>query len=158
MAMAMTLVGLVAVACGGGSKSTSSTTTPASVETTGSTAGSVGGVDTTQCIAAGQAIAAAEAAIPQAIAGNVPDLSSQLQAMQTFAASAPEEIRSDLGVVVDAFAQFAQIIQDANLQPGQTPSAATIAQLTQAASALNTTEITTALQNVNTWIAQNCSV
>jgi hypothetical protein len=157
MAMAMTLVGLVAAACGGGSNSSSSTTTPPSVETTG-TAGSIGGFDTTQCIAAGQAIAAAEAAIPQAIAGTVPDLSTQLQAMQTFAQSAPEEIKADLQVVVDAFGQFAQIIQDANLQPGQTPSAATIAQLTQAASALNTSEITTALQNVNTWIAQNCSV
>jgi ABC-type glycerol-3-phosphate transport system substrate-binding protein len=156
MAVAMTLMALVAVGCGGGSNNTSSTTTPASVEPTGSTV-STGGFDPATCSAVSESLSAAAAAIPAAINGSSGDIQQQVDALQAALASAPDDIKADLQTVTDGYAHWLQVWQDANIQPGQIPSAEVISQLTEAAQAVTSTDFNAAVGRISTWIQANCT-
>jgi hypothetical protein len=147
----MGLLVLLVAGCGG--SSTPATTTLGPVTTTG---GIPGGFTSGQCASAAQAMAAAAAAVPQAITGAGVDISQSVAQLQAAVDAAPDDIKADLQVVSDGYAQFAQVLADANIQPGQIPPAAVLQQLTQAASSLNTDAFKAAVDRVGTWFRDEC--
>jgi hypothetical protein len=127
---------------------------PGSVAT--SIGNAVGGLDTTQCTDAATAMGQAAAAVPLAISGQSVDVQGSVDKLQAAVDAAPDDIQPDLQTVADGYSAFAQVLTDANLQPGQIPSAAVIQQLTDAAQALDTDAFKAAADRVNTWLRDQC--
>ena len=98
-------------------------------------------------------------AFSQAIgsAGSGGDLSDEAEAFQEFAGNAPEEIRDDMQTLADAYEEIIAALGDVDLQPGETPSAEQVAQLTQALSSINSADVTAASERIGTWAQENCS-
>jgi hypothetical protein len=68
--------------------------------------------------------------------------------------AAPEEIRSDIETVADAWATVP--FEDLGLEPGEPPSAADIARYQQALAATATPEVTAANERLTAWAEENC--
>ena len=60
-------------------------------------------------------------------------------------------------VLADAYDEIIAALGDVDLQPGETPSAEQIAQLTQALSSINSADVTAASERIGTWAQENCS-
>jgi hypothetical protein len=148
------LAGVLLVGCGGGSGDNGTVAT--SPAASGAVAGSI---DAGKCADAATAMAAAAAAIPQAIGGTAGDLTTSVDQLQALTDAAPADIRADLQIVTDGYAKIVQILADANFDPnsGQVPSADVIAQLTAAAQELDKAEFRDATTRVNAWFANGCS-
>jgi hypothetical protein len=106
-----------------------------------------------------QQLASAGAAFGQAIgsATSGGDLSDEAEAFQEFAANAPEEIREDMQTLADAYDEIIAVLADVDLDPGATPSAEQIGELTQALASINQTEVTAASQRIAAWAQENCT-
>jgi hypothetical protein len=102
----------------------------------------------TAFVALGQAVAAS--------GGSDESVEESSRLFQEFADKAPDEIKDDIQVLADAYAEYIAVLGDIGLQAGETPSADQIQQITQASAALSTPEVAAASENFNTWASTNC--
>ncbi len=70
--------------------------------------------------------------------------------------NAPEEIRGDIQVLADAWEQYADVLDDVRVEPGQTPDPEDVAKLQQALASIDQQEVAAASQRVNAWTTENC--
>jgi hypothetical protein len=132
------------------------------VAATGDAGGDSGGVggplDAAECAKVVTAMAAAAAAVPQVLSGEVGDLSASIEQMEAFAQEAPEEIRDDLVVVAQAYSAYSAALQDSGWDPssGEAPPPEVVAALTAAGQELQNADFVAASERVQTWFAGNC--
>jgi hypothetical protein len=120
--------------------------------------GDIGVIDAGQCAEVAAAMAAAAQAIPAAFSGSETDLEASIQQLQAFADAAPDEIAADLAIIYEAYAEFAQILADADFDPasGQAPPPEVIAALEQASATLDSAEVQAAAERVNAYFEAGC--
>ena len=155
-------VALLAAAsgCGGGSKKSASTTTAAAKTTT---TASTQAAKTTPSFASAhncgqlRSLGAQVAKSLQASSGNLQaTVQNEDAVLQALAKAAPSEIRSDFQTFADAFHSYIQAIAKLKLKAGSVPTAAQIAQLTNAAKSLSTAKLQAAEQHLSAWAQKNC--
>jgi len=73
-----------------------------------------------------------------------------------FADSAPEEIRADFQILADAWDEYADILPDLQVEPGETPDPEALAQLQQALAAIDQEEVAAASERISAWAEANC--
>jgi hypothetical protein len=97
-----------------------------------------------------------------AAASNASQGNAGAQAKQTakvfkqFADAAPGSVRPDLETFAAAFEQYASALSGVHLKQGQTPSAADVAKLSQAAQAFSAPKIRAAEAHLQSWAKTNC--
>ena len=141
-------------ACGGGDDDGGGTTGAAA----GDGGGVAGPLDAVECAQVVSAMAAAAAAVPQVMSGEVGDLGTSVDQLEAMAAKAPEEIRADLLTVAQGYAAYSQALQDSGWDPssGEAPPPEVIAALTAAGQALDDADFQAASERVSAWFADNC--
>ena len=141
-------------ACGGGDDDGGGTTGAAA----GDGGGVAGPLDAVECAQVVSAMAAAAAAVPQVMSGEVGDLGTSVDQLEAMAAKAPEEIRADLLTVAQGYAAYSQALQDSGWDPssGEAPPPEVIAALTAAGQALDDADFQAASDRVSAWFADNC--
>lgn len=163
--IAILIVGaLTLAACGGGDDSSAASTPAAGATgvTGGGATGDAGGAGifgSAECASAVAAWSSAAAAAGLAAAGTPDDLEQSLDQLQAFAETAPEEIRDDLTLVYQAYAEFITALQDAGYDPasGQVPTPDQIAAIEAASQSLDDADVQAASENVSAWFDANCS-
>jgi hypothetical protein len=100
----------------------------------------------------------ASSAIGEALSGaNSPDeVQAASDRFHEFAENVPEEIQDDVQVLADVYDKYIAVIADIDLQPGETPSAEQIGQLTAALQDIDQQAVTEASTNLSTWATENC--
>jgi hypothetical protein len=164
------LLALVGAGCGGGDDEaasddtvvTETTTDETTDETTTDTDEDTGTAPDLGTFLSGdcQELVAAYAALSQAFAaasGGGDDFTEESQAFQAFADEAPDEIRGDIEVLAEAYAEYAGIISDLGIQPGEIPDADDLEALSTAAASFNSAEVTAASERLTAWTTENCS-
>jgi hypothetical protein len=144
----------VFAACGGGDDDAGGTTGAA-----GGDGGAIAGpLDAAECAQVVGAMAAAAAAVPQVMSGEVGDLGTSVDQLEAMAAQAPEEIRDDLVTVAQGYSAYVAALQDSGYDPasGQAPPPEVIAALTEAGQALDDADFQAASERVSAWFADNC--
>jgi hypothetical protein len=172
LAVLVMALALVAAGCGGGDDSaasdettveetttsedttTSEETTTESTDTTGS--GVVGSGVTEDCLSAVAAFTALGQAVGAAGGGNAANVDEAAQAFSDYADNAPDEIKADLQVLGKAYATYIKAVNDLGLQPGDTPSASQLAQLSSASQELATPEVQAAAEHWTAWAQKEC--
>jgi hypothetical protein len=169
-ALAALSLGLVAAGCGGGDDEasdepdtvvtdteTDETTDETTDTTDDGTDTDVSGFDfsSEEC----QQLVEAGSAFGQAFgsATSGADLSDEAEAFQEFADNAPEEIREDMQTLAAAYDEIIAALADIDIEPGTTPSAEQIAELTQALASIDQTEVTAASERIGVWAQENCT-
>jgi hypothetical protein len=161
LALLVMALALVAAGCGGGddeSSASDDTTieeTTTSEDTTDETssdgdddvAGILGDED---CVA----LASVGATFAQAVTGATDE--EAVEALQDLADNVPDEIRADVQIVADWFAEYSAKLQDIGLDAGTTPSAQQLAELQAALTATNQEELTAASERLSAWASENC--
>ena len=84
------------------------------------------------------------------------DLKDSARLFQEFVDKAPGEIKADLQIMADAFIKYADVLGDVDLKSGETPSAADLAKLQEAAQSIDTAKVTAASQRLSAWAQKNC--
>jgi hypothetical protein len=163
MTIAVVLVlALFGASCGGDSDEASDTDTVVTETTEGITAEETTTEESSDdgSFSAGECseLIAAAASVSQAFSatGETSEVEESRAQFEEFADNAPEEIRDDLQVLLGAYEEFADILDDSGFEPGETPSAEAIAELQAAIAAIDQAEITEASANVNAWTTANC--
>jgi hypothetical protein len=161
---------LVGAGCGGDDESSADTDTVA-VETTDETTTDETTTDETTTdetttddgsggsLASGDCddLISASAALGRAFSGvESNDLDESTEAFSTFADEAPEEIRADLELMARVYEEYFDAIQEAGLEPGETPSAEEALAFQQALASVDLQEFSAASQRFTTWAATNC--
>ena len=85
--------------------------------------------------------------------GDVDDVS---ELFEEFADRAPEEIRDDFAILAEAYASYAEVIGDVQIEPGETPDAEALARLQEALASIDQAEVTAASQRISDWATENC--
>ncbi len=150
------LLALAGAGCGGGDDETAADTDTVTETTTNETTtdGSevFGDDECAELVAAYTALGNAFAA-----AGGTDADSEEVQGLlERFAGEAPAEIRDDIQVLAEAYAQYAEALGEIDLEPNEIPDAEDLAKIQAAVSSLNQAEITEASQNVSQWTTENC--
>src|SRR4249919_2455102 len=160
---------LVAAGCGGGNnesaastetttteESTTSdtttseeTTTEVSTDTTDLT-GILGNED---CLA----LASVGATMAQAFAGASGTTNENSAELDALASKVPDEIKSDVQVLAQAFATYSAKLKDIGIEPGATPTAAQLQQLQAAIASLDQQELTAASNRIEAWSKEHCT-
>jgi hypothetical protein len=99
-------------------------------------------------------LASIGATFAQAITGATDDEAAQ--AFQNLVDDVPDEIKADVQVLADWFAQYTAKLQDIGIEAGQTPTADQLQQLQAALVATNQQELEAASQRLQTWANENC--
>jgi hypothetical protein len=166
------LFAFVLVSCGdGGADDTTTTQSNDVEETTTTTAapeaddddegGSLEGFSST-CLEATQGMAAAVSAyssgMTQAFGGSLDEESLQLAADQldAMAEAAPDEIKDDFAVIATELGVFYDALVEMGYEPGATPDADQLAELSALAETFNTDAFEEAGDNINAWFEENC--
>jgi hypothetical protein len=170
-AVLVAALALVGAGCGGGDDegagdtdtvvvtdtTTEDTTTDETTtdETVTDTDGSAFDFSSDEC----QELVAAGAAFGQAFtsATTGADLSDEADKFSEFADNAPEEIRDDMQVLAGAYEEIVAAFADVDLDPGATPSAEQIAELTQALSTIDQAGVSAAGERISAWAQENCT-
>jgi hypothetical protein len=149
------------VACGGddASASADTVTDAAGGGDGGADDGGAGIFDSAECAQAVAAWSQAAQAAGAAMSGTSEDISASVDALQAFAASAPEEIRDDFTTVYEAYAAFIGALEDSGYDPasGAIPTAEQIAAIEAASQSLDDAEVAGASERVTAWFDDNCS-
>lgn len=121
--------------------------------------GGAGIFDSAECAQAVAAWSQAAQAAGAAMSGTAEDISASVDALQAFAASAPEEIRDDFTTVYEAYAAFIGALEDSGYDPasGAIPTAEQIAAIEAASQSLDDAEVAGASERVTAWFDDNCS-
>jgi len=161
LAVLVMALALVAAGCGGGDDSaasdettveetTTSGDTTTSEETTAT--GDLSGVlDDEDCVK----LASIGATFAQAITGATDEEAAE--AFQNLVNEVPDEIKADVQVLADWFADYAAKVKDIGIEAGKTPTAAQIQQLSAALAGTNQEEVSAASERLGTWANENCS-
>jgi Xaa-Pro aminopeptidase len=154
---------LVAAGCGGSDESSApvettteetttdeTTTEETTTEETGTTdlSGVLGDED---CLA----LASVGASFAQAVTGATDEEAAA--ALQKLADEVPDEIKADVQVLADWFAEYTAKLKDIGIEAGQTPTADQLQQLQAALAATNQEELTAASQRLEAWTQENCT-
>ncbi len=161
VAVVVTLA-VAGVGCGGGDESasgdstvtettteettTEETTTDESTDT-GDLAGVLADED---CLK----LASVGATFSQAIAGATDEEAAA--AFQNLVDDVPDEIKADVQVLANWFAEYTAKLKDIGLEAGQTPTADQLQQLQAALTSTNQEELTAASERLQTWASENC--
>jgi hypothetical protein len=163
----LVLGSLLLAACGGGDDGGSDEAGGDARGTTGGDAGEVTGSDgdgdvgmfgAGECAEVVAAMAAATSGISAAMSGSGADLEQSIEAMQAFAAEAPEEIREDFQLLAEAYARVGQALADSGYDPasGEPPSAEAIAALQAVGDDLNSPELQAASERITAYFDAEC--
>ena len=163
LALLVMALALVAAGCGGSDNesagsddttieettSTESTTEETTDESMGT--GDLSGVlNDEDCLR----LAGIGATFAQAITGATDEEAAE--AFQNLVEEVPDEIKADVQVLADWFADYSAKVKDIGIQAGQTPTAEQIQQLSAALADTNQDEVTAASQRLGTWANENC--
>ena len=158
---------LLAAGCGGGDSKDSAGAVTATIESTDTTdaTDTSGGTDTSSteaslegCTELADLSAKFTQALGAATSGSaMPDLEETAKIYEDFADQVPEEIRDAFRTFAAAFATYADVLQDVDLTPGETPDPETLQKLADAAQAFNDTELTAATAEIEAWVKENCT-
>ena len=69
---------------------------------------------------------------------------------------APSEIRADLATIAEFFTEYAEVLRDLELQPGEAPSAEDLQKIQAAFASIDQPELTAASERISTWAEENC--
>jgi hypothetical protein len=161
LAVLVMALALVAAGCGGGDDSTASDET--TVEETTSSEETTTSEETTDTDVDASAILGDEdclklasigATFAQAVTGATDEEATE--AFQNLVDDVPDEIKADVQVLADWFAEYSAKLKDIGLQAGQTPTAAQVAQLQAALADTNQEELTAASERLQAWANANC--
>jgi hypothetical protein len=102
------------------------------------------------------ALVAAGASLAHAFAGGsgTDENSAELEEL---AEKVPEEIKADVQVLANAYAEYAAELQDIGLTAGATPTADQLQQLQAALASIDQEEVTAASNRLSTWSQENCT-
>ena len=160
LAVLVMALALVAAGCGGGDDSAASdeptveettsedTTTAEDTTATGDLSGIL---DDEDCLK----LASIGATFAQAITGATDEEAAE--AFQNLVDEVPDEIKADVQVLADWFADYAAKVKDIGIEAGKTPTAAQIQQLSAALAGTNQEEVSAASERLGTWANENCS-
>lgn len=163
LALIVLALALVAAGCGGGDDdstavaettveetTTTEETTPEETTSDGDTdlSGVLGDEDCLELASIGATFAAA-------ISGATDE--EAVEAFQQLADNVPDEIQADVQILADWFAEYTAKLEDIGLEPGATPTAEQIQQLTAALAATNQEEVTAASERIGAWSNENCT-
>jgi hypothetical protein len=151
----LSIVALAFVACGGGDDSGDGGGSD------GGGGGSIdgGALDAATCAQVVAAMASAYSGTSAAMTGgNAGDMQSSIDALENFAANAPDEIADDMQTLAAAYAQVTQALADSGYDPtsGVAPTPEQAAALQQATAGLNSEEFQQASDNVTAWFQEQC--
>ncbi|MFO7571902.1 MAG: hypothetical protein R6W48_04785 [Gaiellaceae bacterium] len=162
LALLVSALLLVGAGCGGGDDEASGDADTILTETTtdDSTTDTSGTDDDVPDFVSGdcQELVAAYVAIGQAFGSTSggSDIDEQAEIFQRFADRVPEEIRADMQTLASAYSQYADVLADAGLEPGEIPSAAQAQQLQDALQSVGSADVTAAGERVSAWTEENC--
>jgi hypothetical protein len=144
---------LVAAGCGGSDDESSAvdeTTTDETTTDDGDTdlSGILGDEDCAALVAAGASFA-------QAFSGTSDP--EQAEALAELAETVPDEIKADVQVLADWYADYGAKLKDIGIEAGQTPSAEQLVELQAALTSADSEELTAASERLSTWSNENCS-
>lgn len=167
--LVLLLVALVVVSCGGDAGGDDTTTAPSddvNVTTTTAAAPDDDGNDldslSSTCLEATQGMAAAVSAystgMAQAFGGSLDDESLQLTAdqLEAMAEAAPDEIKDDLKAIAEQLGAFYTALAESGYEPGATPDADQLAELSALAESIDNEAFEEASDNINAWFEENC--
>lgn len=159
LALALTVV---ASGCGGSDSESSGTTTDTTTLTDTTTEETTTGEATDETDLSGVladedclALASVGATFAQAISGATDEEAAE--AFQKLADEVPDEIKADVQILADWFAEYTAKLKDIGIEAGQTPSADQLQQLQAAIAATNQDELTAASQRLEAWTQENCT-
>jgi hypothetical protein len=161
LAVLVMALALVVAGCGGGDDSTASDET--TVEETTTSEDTTTSEETTDTDVDASAILGDEdclklasigATFAQAVTGATDEEATE--AFQNLVDDVPDEIKADVQVLADWFAEYSAKLKDIGLQAGQTPTAAQVAQLQAALADTNQEELTAASERLQAWANANC--
>ena len=161
LAVLVMALALVAAGCGGGDDSTASDET--TVEETTTSEDTTTSEETTDTDVDASAVLGDEdclklasigATFAQAVTGATDEEATE--AFQNLVDDVPDEIKADVQVLADWFAEYSAKLKDIGLQAGQTPTAAQVAQLQAALADTNQEELTAASERLQAWANANC--
>jgi len=161
LAVLVMALALVVAGCGGGDDSTASDET--TVEETTTSEDTTTSEETTDTDVDASAILGDEdclklasigATLAQAVTGATDEEATE--AFQNLVDDVPDEIKADVQVLADWFAEYSAKLKDIGLQAGQTPTAAQVAQLQAALADTNQEELTAASERLQAWANANC--
>jgi ABC-type glycerol-3-phosphate transport system substrate-binding protein len=167
IAVALTALVLVSAGCGGDDEAASDTTTLTDTTTDETTTDETTTDDTTMdsddlgSLASGECAELIEAGTKLSEAfGAAGSADSDFDDVSTFfdefADSAPEEIRADFQILADAWDEYAEIVPELQVEPGETPDPEALAKLQQALASIDQQEVAAASQRISAWAEANC--
>jgi len=165
LALLVMALALVAAGCGGSDNESAATTdettveettttsedTTTSEETTDTDVDASGVLDDEDCLK----LAGIGATFAQAITGATDEEAAE--AFQNLVDDVPDEIKADVQVLADWFAEYTAKVKDIGIQAGQTPTAAQVQELMTALASTNQDEVSAASERLSTWASENCS-
>ncbi|MGH3133810.1 MAG: hypothetical protein ACRDNY_08760 [Gaiellaceae bacterium] len=154
------MLALAGAGCGGddeaaGDTEAAVTETTDGTTTDGTEAGDLDTLASGEC----QELVQASVQLSQALgaAGNSgDDLDQARELFDELAAGAPDEIREDVQVLADAYAEYADVFADIQVEPGQVPDAEALQRLQEALASIDQEEVTAASQRLSAWATANC--
>lgn len=162
VAVALLVLVVLVAGCGGGKKKAASTTsgsaTTAAAATTSSSSGTPSFASAKNCKDLAALGAKMSAALQAASGNGLSSLNDEADIFKAMASAAPSEIRGDFETFASAFSSYAQALSKAKFKPGQTPTAAQIAALTDASKSFNTPKLQAAEQHLAAWGQKNCGI
>jgi hypothetical protein len=155
LVVVLSIVALALVGCGGGDDSGGGDGGG------GDGGGSIdgGALDASTCAQVIAAMASAYSGTTAAMTGgNAGEMQSSIDALENFAANAPDEIADDMQTLAAAYAQVTQALADSGYDPasGVAPTPEQAAALQQATAGLNSEEFQQASDNVTAWFQEQC--
>lgn len=167
------MLALVAAGCGGDDGEDSATATDTAVEQTveqdtGTTdamedesstegEGSSGEADLGTLTGECAELTAVGARIAQTLSTQGGDVEASAEYFSGLADAAPDEIKDDLEVFAEGFAEYAKAIAGIDLSGGAVPTAEDLAKLQEAAKAFDDPRIQEASDNIQAWADENCT-
>jgi hypothetical protein len=164
LALLVMALALVAAGCGGSDNESASSTETTTEETTSTEStteettdestdtGDLSGIlNDEDCLR----LASIGATFAQAISGATDEEAAE--AFQNLVNEVPDEIKADVQVLADWFADYSAKVKDIGIKAGETPTADQIQQLTAALADTNQEELTAASERLGTWANENCS-
>ena len=93
-----------------------------------------------------------------ALTGQGDELEESLDQLEAFAGSAPDEIKDDFALVVEAYAEFVEVFADLDFDPtsGEAPDAETMAALEEIGEKFEDADLQAASERISAWFEENC--
>ncbi len=103
------------------------------------------------------ALAGVGATIAQAYSGAAGSSDEGTAELNALVEKVPDEIKADVQVIAQWYADYAAKIEDIGIDPGSTPSAEQLAALQAALISFDQAELTAASERLSAWAEANCT-